>query len=207
VLNEYTRPTEGLTESRTGQALSVSQNVFEESRTTVHAEAAHFGLHSLDHRFSGTTGSDATLLKLIRYRKSLLKKTLRSVRYIQASLITQTDNDVICTGHSDSGQIPITLRRIAPLSPDIVQTLPPDFLNCVLGISAVHMAGRNSGNRQIQNLALEAKVKLFEGINSAFQQPQRQRADVLFACTTLMFAMDVGESHILAEALHFADVL
>lgn len=75
----------------------------------------------------------------------------------------------------------------------MAQSLPRDFLNCILGVAAVHLAVRNPGNRPIQNLALEAKVGLFEGINAAFQQPQRQRADVLLACTTAMLAMDVSD--------------
>jgi hypothetical protein len=53
------------------------------------------------------------------------------------------------------------------------------------------MAVRNPSNQAIGRLALEMKVSLFEGVNNAFQNPQSRRADVLFVCTTLMYAMDV----------------
>jgi hypothetical protein len=65
-----------LTGVRTGQALSVSQNVYEEIRTTVRTEAAQFGINSLDSCYSGLTSSDANFLELIRYRKSLLDNVL-----------------------------------------------------------------------------------------------------------------------------------
>jgi hypothetical protein len=80
---------------------------------------------------------------------------------------------------------------MAPITPRVAQTLPRNLLNCLLGNAAVHMALRHPGNPSVERLVLEAKVSLFEGISSAFQQPHQQRADVLFTCTTLMFAMDV----------------
>ncbi|KAF2826500.1 hypothetical protein CC86DRAFT_406762 [Ophiobolus disseminans] len=166
------------------QALSVSQSVFEERRTTLREEVAHFGFHSLDNRFSNTASTDATFLELIHYH-----------------------NTVMAAGSSEIGQVPVTIRKIALISPQVAKALPRDFLNCVLGTAAVHMAERNPGNRQIQNLALEAKVFLFEGINAAFQQPQRQRADVLFACTTLMFAMDIIEHGVGRWSTHFLGAL
>jgi hypothetical protein len=97
----------------------------------------------------------------------------------------------MCAELPGTGQVSVTLGKVATISPLVAQTLPRDLLKCILGIAAVHMAARNPGNRPVERLALEAKVCLFESINSAFQQPERQRADVLFACTHLMFAMHV----------------
>jgi hypothetical protein len=77
------------------------------------------------------------------------------------------------------------------MTPRAAQELPRDILNCILGTAAVHMAVRNPGNQAIGQLALEMKVSLFEGINNAFQNSQHRRADILFVCTTLMYAMDV----------------
>jgi hypothetical protein len=86
---------------------------------------------------------------------------------------------------------PIILTQLAEISPRAARELPRDLLNCILGTTAVHLAVRNPDDPAIVRLALEVKVGLFEGINNAFQQPQHQRADVLFVCITLMFAMDV----------------
>jgi hypothetical protein len=101
------------------------------------------------------------------------------------------DNTIICAEQPASELHLIAFHKMASISPYATQGLPREFLNCILGISAVHYAVRNPNNHMVRRLALEMKVSLFEGINNAFQQPQRQRADVLFACTTLMFAMDV----------------
>jgi hypothetical protein len=81
------------------------------------------------------------------------------------------DNSTICAEIPGSDYLPITLRKVAAISPDAAQSLPRDFLNCILGTTAVHMAARNPGNRPVERLALEAKVCLFESINTAFQQP------------------------------------
>lgn len=84
------------------------------------------------------------------------------------------------------------MRPLAPLTPEAVQKLPRDLLNCILGIAAVHLAARHPGNRQIERVALETKVGLFQGINRLFQGPKDQGADLLFCCIALMFAMDVS---------------
>jgi hypothetical protein len=77
------------------------------------------------------------------------------------------------------------------MSPDAVRGLPRIFLNCILGVAAVYMAVRNPGNCRIERLALETKVSVFEGMSNAFQHAQHHRADVLYACITLMFIMEV----------------
>ena len=71
-MTNYMQPAVRLTNFDAGQALSVSQNVFEESRTTIRTEAAHFGLQALDNASSDVANSDATFLELIRYRESKL---------------------------------------------------------------------------------------------------------------------------------------
>lgn len=60
-----------LTNVSLDEALSASQNAYEESRTLVRTEAAHFGIHSLDGRYTDITSSDATFLELVRYRQYL----------------------------------------------------------------------------------------------------------------------------------------
>lgn len=119
----------------------------------------------------------------------------------------EADNTAICAEIPGSKDLPITLHKVAAISPDIAQSLPRDFLNCILGTAAVHMAARNPGNRSIERMALEAKVCLFESISAAFQQPEHQRADVLFACTTLMFAMDIIEHGVDRWKTHFSGTL
>ena len=73
----------------------------------------------------------------------------------------------------------------------LVQSLPREILNCILGIAAVHMAACDPGNRALERTALEAKVAMFERITHLFYEPQYQRVDLLLCCMSLVFAMDV----------------
>lgn len=100
-------------------------------------------------------------------------------------------NTVMCAKHVEAAEHPLASDRLARLTPQIARSLPKDFLNCIIGISAIHMSIRHPGNSAVTRLALEMKNELFEGINNAFLQPHMQRADVLFICIALMFAMEV----------------
>jgi hypothetical protein len=102
------------------------------------------------------------------------------------------DNTKISVEQPQSYHLPISLQRIAPISPEMARQLPRDISNCILGVAAVHMAWQNPGNRSIERLALETKVRVFQSINGLFEHPEHQRADVLYTCITLMFAMDVS---------------
>jgi hypothetical protein len=115
----------------------------------------------------------------------------------------RSDNSVLCAEHSGREGHLIILPSLATISPRAAQELPRDVLNCILGTAAVHMAVRNPGNQAIARLALETKVNLFEGINSTFREAQNQRADVLFVCTMLMYAMDVC-SHVVVSYIKLA---
>lgn len=74
----------------------------------------------------------------------------------------------------------------------MARLLPRDISNCIFGVAAVHMAAQNPGNRALERLALETKVRVFHNITGLFEHPENQRADVLYTCITLMFAMDVS---------------
>jgi hypothetical protein len=113
-------------------------------------------------------------------------------------LITDTykDNTKICARSSFERMSPATAYKIASLTPNSIQSLPPEILNCILGISAVHMAASDPSNCASERTALEAKVTMFEGCNHLFQEPQRQRVDLLLCCMSLVFAMDVS-THLL----------
>lgn len=100
-------------------------------------------------------------------------------------------NTVMCARHAEAPEHPLASDRLAQLTPQIARALPKDFLNCIVGISAIHMSIRHPDNSAVTRLALEMKNELFEGINTAFLQPQAQQADVLFICIALMFAMEV----------------
>ncbi|KAH7073583.1 hypothetical protein BKA63DRAFT_36278 [Paraphoma chrysanthemicola] len=166
------------------QALSVSQVVVEEQRSSLLAEAAHFGIHASNNCCSKGTTTDATFLELIRYH-----------------------NNTMCAVTPRSRNSLITIPKIAAITPRVAQNLPRNLLNCILGNAAVHMALRHPGNSSVEQLTLEAKVSLFEGISSAFQQPHQQRADILFTCTTLMFAMDIIENRGIRWSTHFRGAL
>lgn len=86
------------------------------------------------------------------------------------------------------------MLRIAPLTPGYVQQLPKSVVNCLLGIAAVHMASRNLEDRDIERVALKAKVNILECHNQLLRVPKNllgQRPDILIACGVLIFAMDV----------------
>lgn len=101
-------------------------------------------------------------------------------------------NTVMCAEHAKPARHPILLPRAAPITPQAARELPRVFLNGLLSTAAVHMLVRNRDNRSIARLVLEMKSKLFEGITRAFKEPQNQRADVLFACISAMFCMEVS---------------
>lgn len=86
---------------------------------------------------------------------------------------------------------PIQTQKLAQISPEVAKGLPRDIMNCLLGIAVVHMAVRSPSDRQIERLALETKVNIFQSVHDLFQHPQKQRADVLLTCINLLFAMDV----------------
>jgi hypothetical protein len=116
------------------------------------------------------------------------------------SLILRSDNTIMRSDYPSRNQHPINHRRLATISPDASRRLPRIFLNCILGVTALHMAARNPGSFRISQLALKTKVCVFEGMSNAFQQAQHQRADVLYACITLMFVMEVRMSHVRLES-------
>lgn len=82
-------------------------------------------------------------------------------------------------------------REISQLSPEHMQKLPRVLVNCILGVAAVHRASRQPGNRPVERLALEAKVKVFQCFNQLLQSSHNQQPDVIVATSTLVFAMDV----------------
>jgi hypothetical protein len=125
---------------------------------------------------------------------------------LNTSLTIFSDNTVLCSEFPKYNQHPITHRKLATISPDAARKLPRIFLNCILGVSAVHMAVRNPGNGATSQLALETKVGVFEVMNIAFQQPYHHRADVLYGCILLMFVMEVRMQQMLFVC-HLALVL
>ncbi|CAO2648291.1 Nn.00g075580.m01.CDS01 [Neocucurbitaria sp. VM-36] len=163
------------------QAVSIARDTFQETSTSIQQEAAHFGLHATDNCCSDIISDDASLLELVTYHNTRI-----SASYLGSDLSLKV------------------VLQIARLSPEAVQNLPRDVLNCILGTAAVHMAVRHPGNRPMQRLALETKVTLFQGINRLFQHPQSQRADLLLCYIALMFAMDAMENGNGRWGVHFA---
>lgn len=101
-------------------------------------------------------------------------------------------NTIMCAEHVTANRHPNSFNKLTAITPQVARELPRVFLNGILSTAAVHMLVRNRDNRSIARLVLEMKSQLFEGINKAFKEPQHQRADVLFACITVMFAMEVS---------------
>jgi hypothetical protein len=108
------------------------------------------------------------------------------------TLTKKIGNTVMCVEHVKPSRHPNLFPHLTAITPQATRELPRVFLNGILSTAAVHMLVRNRNNRSIVRLVLEMKSKLFEGINKAFKEPQHHRADVLFACITVMFAMEVS---------------
>jgi hypothetical protein len=115
----------------------------------------------------------------------------RRIIFWNSALMINVDNTVMCADTVGVRQHPIVVPALATITPQVAQSLPRDILNAILSIAAVHMSVRNPGNRSIGRLTLEMKSRFFEGMNNAVQQPQQQRADVLFICIALLSAMEV----------------
>jgi hypothetical protein len=64
-------PDQERTNTCVAAALSLSQNILEQSRTAIRTEAAQHGLYSLNSSSLEVTISDAAFLELIHYRKSI----------------------------------------------------------------------------------------------------------------------------------------
>jgi hypothetical protein len=108
----------------------------------------------------------------------------------------------MCSEYPSHNQHPINHHKLATIDPDTSRRLPRIFLNCILGVAAAHMAAKKQGHCRISRLALETKVSVFEGMSNAFQHAQHQRADVLYACITLMFIMEVRMSYVRLKSTH-----
>lgn len=103
------------------------------------------------------------------------------------------DNSVLCTERVVASPTSPVDRHIAQISHEVAQRLPRTIVDCILGIAAVHMASRNPGNKMLERLALETKVKVFQSHNRLLQTPHLQVSpDVVIATGILIFAMDVS---------------
>jgi hypothetical protein len=107
-------------------------------------------------------------------------------------LCGEPDNQRICAEHIGWEQSRFRIRKVSPLSHEVVQRLPRDIVKGILGNAALHMAVRDPDNGSAERLALETKNRLFQGLHRLLQNPQDERRDVLFCCIILLFAMDVS---------------
>ena len=108
-----------------------------------------------------------------------------------AVLTSRSDNTAICAEADIPEGTHLINRSVACLSFDVMQRLPKELLDCILALAAVHMASHNPGNRQLETLALEAKVDVFQGFNRILHNPGLQSPDVVVSCAILVFAMHV----------------
>ncbi|KAF2729876.1 hypothetical protein EJ04DRAFT_58091 [Polyplosphaeria fusca] len=112
-------------------------------------------------------------------------------------------NSTMCAEHVTFEESKFITRSIAPLTMDVIEKLPRDIVNCILGIAAVHMASRHPGNRPLERLALETKASVFHSFNNRLQSPHNQHPDVIVCCGILIFAMDLFEQGMARWMLHF----
>ncbi|ORY07136.1 hypothetical protein BCR34DRAFT_28320 [Clohesyomyces aquaticus] len=162
------------------QVVSIVQNTMQFSSSSVMQEAAHFGLHATAHSFTDVPTNDAKALELMNYHNKEIRSefvTFQQTRFIN--------------------------RAIAPLSIEIMNKLPRDMVNCILGNAAVHMASRQPENPELERLALETKVNVFQSFNRLLQSPQNQDPDVIICCGILIYAMDVFEFGLSRWMVHF----
>jgi hypothetical protein len=105
------------------------------------------------------------------------------------------DNSTICAEQVTVENTKVIDRYTSPISAQVAQKLPKTIINCILGISAVHMASRHPEDRDMERLALETKVNVFQSYNRLMQISQEQdcvQPDVVICSGILIFAMDVG---------------
>ncbi|KAF2471193.1 uncharacterized protein BDR25DRAFT_313817 [Lindgomyces ingoldianus] len=162
------------------QVVSIVQNTMQFSSNSAMQEAAHFGLHATDNSLTDVASTDAKLLELMTYH-----------------------NKEMCSETVTFEQTKFINRAIAPLSFDLIQKLPKDIVNCILGNAAVHMASRQPENMQLERLALETKVNVFQSFNRLLQSPQNQQPDVIICCGILIYAMDLFEFGMSRWMVHF----
>ncbi|KAF2183869.1 hypothetical protein K469DRAFT_710248 [Zopfia rhizophila CBS 207.26] len=162
------------------KVVSIVQNTMELASHSTMKEAVHFGLHATQSSHTDVARDEATLMELMTYHNN--EMCAESVTFRETKFID---------------------RAIARLSLDVIQKLPRDIVNCILGNAAVHMASRQLGNRQLERLALEAKVKVFQSFNRLLQSPQNQQPDVIVCCGILIYAMDLFEHGMSRWMLHF----
>jgi len=110
-------------------------------------------------------------------------------------VLISSDNSTICREKVTREETKFIDRSIATITQENAQKLPKSIVNCILGVTAVHMASRQPGNRALERLALETKVNVFQSHNQLLRLPQTkidQRPDVVICCSILIFAMDVS---------------
>ncbi|KAF1829054.1 hypothetical protein BDW02DRAFT_185015 [Decorospora gaudefroyi] len=164
--------------------MGVVRSDYEARSNSIRKKAAQFGLLAADDGCTSLTSNNTPFSELVHYY-----------------------NTKLCAPTSESDQTRSFAPKIAPLTSESLRSLPSEIVSCILGISAVHMATRDPGNRATERIALETKVNLFERIKSLFQEPQNQRVDVLLCCMSLIFAMDLIENGVGRWRVHFTGAL
>jgi hypothetical protein len=165
--------------------VSIVENTMQLAQHSAITEADRFGLHTTKSSLTEVTPNEATLMQLMTYRKS--SPAIRMFLLMTLDL----DNTNMCAEHVTFQQTNFIAREIVPLSLELIEKLPRDLVNCILGNAAVHMASRQPGNRQLERLALETKVNIFQSFNRLLHSPQNQQPDVIICCGMLIFAIDV----------------
>ncbi|KAJ4289820.1 hypothetical protein N0V90_011151 [Kalmusia sp. IMI 367209] len=156
-----------------GKAINLVRNSVQQQAESALQQAAHLGLHPSDNCCNEVVADESQLMQIMAYY-----------------------NSTICSERVSRKETKFIERSIAPLNQEYARQLPRSIVNCLLGISAVHMASRNPGNTSFERLALETKVNVFQSHNQLLRMPQSQldqRPDVVISCGILIFAMDLFE--------------
>ncbi|KAF2002571.1 hypothetical protein P154DRAFT_618624 [Amniculicola lignicola CBS 123094] len=161
-------------------AVTIVRNNIQLQPHSVMEEAIHFGIHSLADPVTGTAQNESNFMELLNYH-----------------------NTYICRERVTFEQTKFISRSIATLTPEAIQRLPKDLLNCILGVAAVHMASRQPENKALERMALETKGKIFQCFNYLLQNPAEQQPDVIICCGLLIFAMDVIDHGMSRWMIHF----
>lgn len=167
-------------------------------------EAAQRGFHPSENGCSDVVRDQSRIAEIIAYCECFIRRSTRNPHTILSKRLSSVSwlivNHVIDNSTIDSEQNidQIETKLIehppTPLIPEYTRQLPKSIVNCLLGISVVHMASRNPRNPEIERMALETKVNVLQSHNQLLGMPQNrldQRPDIVIACAVLIFAMDV----------------
>lgn len=169
------------------------QGSVQEQADKAFEKAAQVGVHITGKGHEETVPDDHNqVLQLLDYCK--LHISFTDLLCGNSQSLSQ-DNSTICAERVTMENTKLLERHVTSVSPDAASKLPKVIVDCIIAIAAVHKANRAPDDKQLERLALERKINVYQSYNRSISMPQHHgdlRPDAVICVGSLIFAMDVS---------------